>query len=153
MSVPLWIAGALLTPALLAQSSPTLRVAPPDQVTVKRGGVATVKLSAELSEGFHLNSHTPKESYLIPLTLKWSDGALASTDVFYPAPKMLKVPFSPQPLSVLEGKFEIVTKFKAPANAPEGPSTVTGKLRYQACNDKSCFQPKTLDVKIPVQVQ
>lgn len=126
---------------------------PPDQITAKRGGTATVKVSAALTEGFHLNSHTPQESYLIPLTLKWTEGALASPEINYPAPRMLKVPFSSKPLSVLEGKFEIATKFKIPADAPVGPSTVVGKLRYQACNDRSCFAPKTLEVKVPVQVQ
>jgi uncharacterized protein len=143
----------LLPASIRAQSSPTLNVMPPDQVTAKRGSTVTVKVSAGLSDGFHLNSNTPQESYLIPLTLKWTDGALVSPEVHYPAPQMLKVPFSEKPLSVLTGKFEITTKFKVPPTAPEGPSTIAGKLRYQACNDKSCFAPKTLDVKIPVEVK
>ena len=142
-----------LAGTLAAQTSPTLSVAPPDQVVVKKGALVTVKVVATLSSGFHLNSHTPGEEYLIPLSLRWTDGALTAGEVEYPTPKMLKVPFDPKPLSVLEGKFEIATKFKVPASAPDGPSTVMGKLRYQACNDKSCFQPKTLDVKIPVQVR
>jgi hypothetical protein len=143
----------LLAGTLLAQSSPLLNVTPPDQVVAKHGATVTVKLTATLNDGFHLNSHTPDESYLIPLALKWTDGALASPEVQYPAPQIVKVPFQEKPLSVLTGKFELTTKFKVPASAPTGPSTVMGKLRYQACNDKSCFAPKTVDVKIPVQVQ
>jgi thiol:disulfide interchange protein DsbD len=128
-------------------------VTPPEQVTVKRGSAATVKVTAALSDGFHLNSHTPAEDYLIPLSLKWAPGPVEAGEIVYPRPQMLKVPFSEKPLSVLTGKFEIATQFKAAANAAPGPSTVTGKLRYQACNDKSCFPPKTLDVKVPVEVQ
>ena len=30
---------------------------------------------------------------------------------------------------------------------------MAGKLRYQACNNKACFPPKTVEVKLPVQVQ
>jgi hypothetical protein len=138
---------------LAAQSSPQLAVTPPEQVTVKRGSAATVKVTAALSDGFHLNSHTPAEDYLIPLSLKWAPGAVEAGDIVYPKPQMLKVPFSEKPLSVLTGKFEITTQFKAAASAAPGPATVTGKLRYQACNDKSCFPPKTLDVKVPVEVQ
>lgn len=119
----------------------------------KPGATVTVKVSAALSDGFHLNSHTPQETWLIPLTLKWTEGALESGEVQYPAPKMLKVPFQEKPLSVLTGKFELTTKFKVSASAPAGSSMVLGKLRYQACNDKSCFAPKTVDVKIPVQIQ
>jgi hypothetical protein len=139
--------------ATLWAQSPQLAVTPPEQVTVKRGGSATVKVSATLSEGFHLNSHTPAEDYLIPLTLKWAPGSVEAADVIYPKAQMVKVPFQEKPLSALTGKFEITTQFKAPATAALGPSTVIGKLRYQACNDKACFPPKTLDVKLPVEVQ
>jgi thiol:disulfide interchange protein DsbD len=138
-----------------AQTSPQLAVNPPEQITVKRGATATVKVTATLSAGYHLNSHTPAESFLIPLTLKWTPPpeSVDAAEVVYPKPQMVKVPFQETPLSVLTGKFEISTKFKAPANASVGPTTVTGKLRYQACNDKSCFPPKTIDVKVPVEVQ
>jgi hypothetical protein len=131
-----------------------LAVTPPEQITVKRGATANVKVTATLSDGFHLNSHTPAESFLIPLTLKWAaDPSVEAGEVAYPKPQMVKVPFQEKPLSVLTGKFELVTSFKVPAGASVGPVTVTGKLRYQACNDKSCFPPKTLDVKVPVEVQ
>ena len=66
---------------------------------------------------------------------------------------MEKYEFSETPLSVFTGNFDIVTKFKAAAGAPVGPAYVSGKLRYQACNDKACFPPKTLDIKLPVSVQ
>jgi hypothetical protein len=29
----------------------------------------------------------------------------------------------------------------------------TGKLKYQACNDRACFPPKTVDIAIPYQIQ
>jgi hypothetical protein len=138
---------------LSAQTSPQLAVTPPEQITVKRGATATVKVTATLSDGFHLNSHTPAEDYLIPLTLKWKAGPVEAGEISYPNPQMVKVPFQEKPLSALTGKFEIATKFKVAAGATVGPVTVTGKLRYQACNDKSCFPPKSVDVKVPVEVQ
>jgi hypothetical protein len=55
-------------------------------------------------------------------------------------------------LSVFSGDFEIRTRFKVAANAPVGPAVMTGKLRYQACNDRMCLAPKTLDVSLPVEV-
>jgi len=128
-------------------------VTPPEPVTVKAGAAFTSKLTATLSEGFHTNSHTPTEQYLIPLTLKWAPGKVEAADVDYPKPEMLKLPFEAKPLSVLTGKFSFNTKFKVATTAPAGPTTVTGKLRYQACNDSACFPPKTVELKLPVIVQ
>lgn len=142
-----------ILPAVQAQNSPVLTITPPVTAAVKRGAATDVKLTASLNEGFHANSNTPAEAYLIPLKLTWSPGLLEAVSTRYPKPHMQKYEFSEKPLSVVSGKFEIVTRFKAAANAPSGPGTVTGKLRYQACNDKACFPPKTMEVKLPVAIQ
>jgi hypothetical protein len=42
---------------------------------------------------------------------------------------------------------------KVPPSAPLGPGVLVGKLRYQACNDNSCLPPKTLEVRLPYQIQ
>ncbi len=138
---------------LLGQNSPLLNVTPPEPVNAKPGSAFTVKLTATLNEGFHMNSHTPAETYLIPLTLKWAPGTVEAADVEYPKPEMLKLPFEAKPLSVITGKSNFITKFKVPVSAQPGPVTVLGKLRYQACNDKACFAPKTVEVKLPVTIQ
>jgi thiol:disulfide interchange protein DsbD len=144
------ISALLLTNLALAQT-PSLMVKAPVGVVVKKGAAVDVKLMATLNEGFHLNSHTPTEDYLIPLTLKW-DGPLEAVDVVYPKPQMEKYSFDDKPLSVLTGQFSLVTKFKAPATASLGPVTLNGKIRYQACNNNSCFAPKTVPVTLTVQV-
>ena len=148
----------MLLPSLSAlllqgQGSPSLNVTPPEPVSAKAGSAFSSKLTATLNEGFHTNSHTPAETYLIPLTLKWTPGTVEAADIEYPKPEMLKLPFEEKPLSVLTGKFVITTKFKVAAGTQPGPATVMGKLRYQACNDKACFPPKNVDVKLPVNVQ
>jgi hypothetical protein len=66
---------------------------------------------------------------------------------------MEKYEFSPKPLSVFTGSFVIATSFKVSLKATPGPALVSGKLRYQACNDKACFPPKTVDIKLPVSIQ
>jgi hypothetical protein len=143
-------AALLLTNFAIAQT-PVLTVKPPVGVVVKKGGTVDVKLMASLNEGFHLNSHTPTEDYLIPLTLKW-EGGLEEVEVVYPKPQLEKYSFDDKPLSVLTGAFPLVTKFKAPASAGTGPVTLTGKVRYQACNNNACFRPNTVPVTLTVQV-
>lgn len=107
----------------------------------------------QLRNGFHVNSNTPADDYLIPLRLTWAPSTLEVQQVSYPAARMEKYEFSKTPLSVFTGDFEIVTKFKAPASAALGMQVLSGKLRYQACNHKECFPPKTVEVKLPVDIQ
>ena len=55
-------------------------------------------------------------------------------------------------LSVYTGAFEISSTFKVSPTAAAGPAAVSGKLRYQACNDRMCLPPKTIDLTLPVSV-
>ncbi len=110
------------------------------------------KITAQLRPGYHCNSNTPSDDYLIPLKLNWTAAPLAVAGVVYPKPQMEKYAFSDKPLSVYTGDFEIVTKFKVPASAPPGLAVISGKLRYQACTDRMCLPPKTVDVSLPVDV-
>ena len=148
---------ALLTAAswhsLLAQTSPALSIAPAGQVTIKRGGEAELKLKAEVRSGFHVNSNAPNDEFLIPLKLTWPAGPVEAGQVIYPKPQSEHYAFSANPVSVFSGNFEIVTRFKAAAGATPGPTPVTGKLRFQACNEKECLAPRTIDVRVTLDVQ
>jgi len=132
--------------------APTLTVAPVPTVRTHKGAVATVTFKAALPPGFHANSNTPTDSYLIPLTLKWTGGPLQMDSIVYPKAALEKYSFSDKPLSVVTGAFEITTKFKVPANAPNGASSENGTIRYQACNDRMCFAPKTIPVTFSISV-
>lgn len=118
----------------------------------KKNSTLTAKVAVSLRNGFHVNSNKPADDYLIPLRLTWTPEPLALKEVQYPAPRMEKYEFSEKPLSVYSGDFELTTQFQIPDAAPTGPQVITGKLRYQACTHKECFPPKTVDVKLPVEI-
>jgi len=124
----------------------------PERLTAKIGKMTEVKLSAQLKDGYHANSNTPSDEYLIPMRLTWGKSPLDVADVLYPTPQMEKYSFSDKPLSVYTGSFEIVTKFQVDKDALPGPSVLTAKLRYQACTDRMCLPPKTVDVSLPVDI-
>jgi thiol:disulfide interchange protein DsbD len=134
-----------------AQGS-VLNYLPPKKVTAKSGATVDSALPLELRSGYHVNSSTPSDDYLIPLRLTWESGALEASGFSFPKAQMEKYSFSEKPLSVYTGDFEIVTHFKVAAGAAPGPSTLMGKLRYQACNNTMCLPPKTLDVSLPVEI-
>jgi hypothetical protein len=133
--------------------APNLSVAPVPMVKAARGSVTVVSLNASLPAGYHANSNKPTESYLIPLTLKWTAGPLEVESIEYPKGKLEKYSFSDKPLSVVTGEFTITTKFRVKEGASSGPAQQTGTLRYQACDNHACYPPKNVPVNVTVQVQ
>jgi Disulphide bond corrector protein DsbC len=144
---------AAFSPSLLAQGNTVLNLPAPERLGIKRGATGEVKLRAELRPGYHVNSDKPSDEYLIPLKLTWAKEPLQTVQITYPKPQLEKYDFSPTPLSVFSGSFEIMTLFKAPPTIPPGPAMMTGKLRYQACNNKECLPPRTVEVTLSVDVQ
>jgi len=134
--------------------SSVVSVTPPEKIVAKRGSTQVAEFTIEVKSGYHVNSNTPSDEYLIPLKFTFpTDGVVQVESVEYPQPSMEKLAFSPKPVSVFQGAFKTKAKIKAPANASLGLTQLTGKLRYQACNDRMCLPPRTLDVKVPVEIR
>jgi DsbC/DsbD-like thiol-disulfide interchange protein len=133
-----------------------LSVTAPAGLRLKAGSISEVRLKLALRAGYHVNSNTPSDKYLIPLKLTWNPPSNQSpaevAEVVFPKPQFEKVAFSPNPLSVYTGEFELITRFKVPATAAPGPAALIGKVRYQACNDRMCLAPKNLDVAMQVDI-
>ena len=144
----------VLTTLAIGQTATTnvLTYAPPQTVTVKAGGTADAALSLKLAPAYHVNSNTPSDPYLIPLRLTWNSGPLETVEILFPPPRTEKFGFSQTPLSVFTGDFNITTRFKAISTAALGKSVLTGNLRYQACNDRTCLTPKTIEVTLPIEI-
>jgi hypothetical protein len=124
----------------------------PEPVVAKAGSIVDVKLPLQLREGYHVNTNMPPDPYLIPLRLTWDSGSITVAEIVYPKPVPHKVDFFPKPLPVFSGRFELVTRFNVAASAQPGLVNVPGKIRYQACNDRMCLPPKTLEFTLPVSV-
>jgi hypothetical protein len=125
-------------------------VTPPDPLVLKHGGSADQNLKVTVVSGFHVNNDKPKDEFLIPLKLTWT-GPLEAKTITYPKAEEIKV--GNQTLVVLTGSFVIHTNFNAPSNLAPGSASMTGKLRYQACNNEMCFRPSSVDVKLPVVIE
>ncbi len=140
---------------MLAQApgSTVLSIVPATRLTIHRGSTADFSVKAELQPGFHVNSNMPGDDYLIPIKLTWNKEPLEAEQVTYPTPQKEKLSFSPNPISVYTGTFAIATRFKAPPSALPGMAFMNGKLRYQACNNKECLPPRTVDVRVTLDIQ
>ncbi len=148
------IALVLFAASLVAAAQETVAVAPVNSVTVSRGKTTQVKIDCRVAHGFHINSHKPNSELLIPTEIKFSlptELIIAGTD--YPDGQNLTFPFMPkEPLSVYSGDFQVVANVRASQHAVPGTYRIHATLRYQACNDRQCFPPKTLPVDFDVKV-
>jgi hypothetical protein len=133
---------------LSAQINNVLTVTPPEKIAGKKNEVVTADFTLQLRNGYHVNSNIPADEYLIPLRFTWNEGAAQAGEVTFPKPQMEKYQFSQKPLSVFSGDFKAQTRFKLLSTG-----VVTGKLRYQACNDRACLPPRTVEIKVPVEVR
>jgi DsbC/DsbD-like thiol-disulfide interchange protein len=114
--------------------------------TVPAGKHGMLQLHFQLLQGFHVNSHTPKSKLLIPtaLTLQPAPGVTAG-QLEYPAGQPFSFSFDPnEKVDVYAGAFIV----KVPVTSTPGNHTMDATLKYQACDNASCYPPKTLPVKI-----
>jgi DsbC/DsbD-like thiol-disulfide interchange protein len=140
-------------PTLWPQSNTErVTVGQPQKVAGKRNDAVETKIPVSILEGFHVNSNAPSYEYLIPLKVTWTSlGALEGGQVTFPKPEKISV--GDQQLSVFTGKIDLTVNFKVSAKAAAGPGVASGKLGYQACNNKACFPPKSIEISVPYQVQ
>lgn len=143
-----------LAAALAALAIPALSVAAPvpkpaDLVTAAAAlapggepGKGLVRIAATVADGWHVNSHKPSEDYLIPtgVTLDPSPG-VGFGEARYPEGRLAKFAFSETPLSVYEGSFVVEVPV---AWTGAQPPAVSGRLEFQACNDKQCLAPASV---------
>lgn len=118
-----------------------------DALVVPAGTPQFVELRFRVDEGFHVNSHKPKDELLIPTVLKLDTGAVRVVDQEYPTGAAFKLTVGDgEVLDVYQGEFRVKVKVVV----PKGQSDLTGVLHYQACDASACFPPKSLPIKVAV---
>jgi len=119
-----------------------------DAVEVKAGEPQVVELRFRVQDGFHINSHTPKDELLIPTVLQLNEASgMKLVEEEYPKGSTFRLPLDKtETLDVYQGEFRVSVRLVA----PKGSSTLTGLLKYQACDNAVCYPPKTLPVLVAV---
>lgn len=120
----------------------------PEQVSIPAGKASQVVLHFRIKENLHINSHTPREQFLIPTEFSIPEtSGVRLAGASYPAGTDFALPADPtEKLLVYSGEFAIQAKIIATA----GDHLVEAKLRYQACDQNACMPPKTITVPIDV---
>ena len=157
---PVLLAAVLLMPATfystpLPQSSGDVQVSgsiAPDKT--KKGRTVRATVVMEIPQGLHVQSNKPLDKFLIATKLDVeTPSGMKVGAISYPRAQMRNLKFSKNAVAVYEGRTMIRFPVTVPANYSGGSGEIKGKLRFQACNDESCFPPVTREVKIYLNVE
>ncbi len=120
---------------------------------VPAGQAVDGALVLEVEEGWHVNAHRPTFDYLIGTTLDWSASSdVTVDDVQYPEPKRFELDFAGDVIDVYEGTTPIFFAVRPASGTAPGEHRLTGRVRVQACNDRTCLQPSTVNATLSVPV-
>jgi thiol:disulfide interchange protein DsbD len=121
---------------------------------VKRGGTVKATVVMNIPSGYHVNSSRPLEKFLIPTQLKVeAPNGIRVGAVGYPRAVLRKFQFSKNRVSVYEGKPTMSFSVAVPRDSATGSQEIKLRLRYQSCNDESCFPPQNKDVSLWLNVE
>ena len=102
-------------PALAASQRPETLLTVEARDPFRLPGSGTLRVEGRIAAGYHVNSHTPSEDYLIPTVVRVSPApGLTAAEPKYPAGEMKKFAFADRPLSVYAGRFAS----KCPSGGP-----------------------------------
>ncbi|MGC4080605.1 MAG: protein-disulfide reductase DsbD family protein [Vicinamibacterales bacterium] len=147
-----WRTAAAIVAALAAGAGPAQAQAPSRPkatiaiVTDRDGahGGESIKLAIQLAlpDGVHVQSNTPRDQFLIPTAVTVTPpSGITVDDVVYPAAVDFTQAGQPTALSVFEQRFAIGVRLGLAASLAPGDITVPVRIRYQACDERTCFAP------------
>jgi thiol:disulfide interchange protein DsbD len=129
-------------------------VEPVQPVKLTAGRSARAEIRIRVAPGFHINSSMPTSELLIPTQVEISPSPnIKVAKITYPPGEDFVFKAAPsEKLSVYSGDVTFSVLLSDRNSAP-GKYTLPAELRYQACDDRSCFPPKSIRLAIPVVVE
>jgi len=124
---------------------------PPDLMTMTAtarpaGNTIAIEVKLQIKSGWHVNANPASDPLLIATALSVTGDGATLGKVTYPPGRSVKFTFSDTKLLVYEGTTTLTATVKL-AN-PSARPRLAVELRYQACNDKACLAPTTLDATL-----
>jgi DsbC/DsbD-like thiol-disulfide interchange protein len=119
-------------------------------ITVSTGSIVSGKLPlhVDVTPRPTMHVYAPGQPGYIGITLTLDADApvKVSGKPKYPAPRKFFMPVLNETQLVYSTTFRLTQDVTIPRTAAPGPLTITGTLRYQACDDTICYKPVTVPV-------
>lgn len=120
----------------------------------QRGRTVQGTIVIDIPSGYHVNSNRPLEKFLIATQLQIeAPKGVRVGPILYPRPLLRSLKFSKSKVSVFEGRTTIRFSVTVPRSFTGNSAELKARLRFQSCNDDTCFPPQTHEVKLWLNVE
>lgn len=124
------------------------------ETSLAKGKKNFILLEVKVKDGYHIQANQVNDEALIPATLEISSlPALIVEPPVFPRHKLFRLEGAGEDLYVFDGTFVIQVPVKVMPDAVPGNYILKGTFRYQACNHKSCFFPRKINIEMKVAVK
>src|SRR5262249_42522951 len=121
--------------------------------TVLRGREVEVMLTLTIDDGWHLYAPSKEDESARGVAVTLAPGSGANlVKVEYPEGGVKRLAADVEPVAIYEGKAAIKAGARLADDAPTGPADWEFRVKYRACDDRSCRVPATLGVPLRVRV-
>lgn len=151
----------LLTAIIISSSSFSQMIKPSEvvdlalSVSVAKstdGNEITLTVKLNIKKGWHLNANQPLDENLIPTALKFDDSSNYTVQkITYPPAEIMKIEqLSQDDMALYIDQATITVVLKMNKTFKKDSVIISGKVKYQPCNDQMCLFPaeKPFEVKV-----
>jgi thioredoxin:protein disulfide reductase len=123
------------------------------EIIVHAGANAKINVYFTVKKGYHIQSNKVNDEFIIPTTLEIdTQEIMTAGKQSFPAEKKIRLAGTTDYLLVYDGSFKVTIAIKANEKIQKGKYSLNGKLRYQACDSRTCLSPKIIDFIIFVTI-
>jgi len=114
----------------------------------------TIKIALQISikDHYHINSYEVNDPSLIQTSVAVESKEFKLLNSFFPEHKKLKFEFTENEINVYEGEIYAGLNLIASTPLDNGMYELPVSFSYQACDDKVCYPPKTINEIIKIEI-
>ncbi len=145
--------GGLLACAALSQAQEIKASLRPtiDTKRVHAGQAVKARIAVHLPDNFRVPSDRPGRNFVpTTLTIDVPAGVTVDGSISYWRPSQAQL--AGQKTMVLGPDFTILVQFRLALGVAAGNLNIPAKLRYEACNDATCYPPATMNTQWTLHV-
>ena len=150
----LLLAAILSCPALgFAQATSVVTVTLPASVEIEAGHSRSLRIQVRVKPGYHVQANPVRNANLIPITVELGpSGGVRPDRPVYPPSKPFRIADGSEDLVVYDDSFFIESSVRVTQAQRPGLVVLSGTLRYQACTDRTCLAPRSIPLRVPIEV-
>jgi thiol:disulfide interchange protein DsbD len=123
------------------------------------GDLVNLAVVLSIPPGYHINPNAqqikPTEDYTpVPTRVQvtQADKRLHIASATYPPARLIQASYAGGQIPAFEGKVIVVIPIRIDEDSQPGTASTSLRIRYQACDDHTCFIPQTRDLTVSLPV-